>query len=98
MSEPSPYAMSPPLIDSGDVYIEVYPMKAEEHQGEQSARLIVDGEEPDFYDVMLRPDDWDQNQGVPYGEWEDLTLEDAEKKIEELEALNPGIVVNWVDP
>lgn len=93
----SNYAMLPALIESGDVYVEVYPMRVMDDKDE-GARLAHAGEEPDFYDVMLRPDDWDQNKGVPYGEWEDLSFEDANKKIEELEALNPGIVVCWVEP
>jgi hypothetical protein len=94
MSDLSQYAMSPALVEAGDIYIEVYPMK----NVEDGSRLIERGEEPDFYDVLLRPDDWDDNNHGAYGEWEDLTLDEAEDKIAELEALNPGIAVNWVTP
>ena len=94
----SEYAMSPALVESGDIFIEVYPMKVIpiEDQDCTESRLIEQGETPDFYDVWLRPDDWDLNNGSAYGEWEDLTRKDAEAKIAELEQLNPGITVNWV--
>lgn len=91
------HAMSPALVESGDIYVEVYPMRILDDK-DVGARLIEAGEEPDFYDVMLRPDDWEANNGVPYDEWEDLTKEDAEKVVAELEVLNPGIAVNWVSP
>jgi hypothetical protein len=90
----SNYAMSPALVESGAIYIEVYPMKS----CEIGDRLIERGEEPDYYDVWLRPDDWDDNHHGAYGEWEDLSLDEAEDKIAELEALNPGIEVCWVTP
>jgi hypothetical protein len=62
------------------------------------ARLIEGRhEKPDFWDVALRPDDWDDNNGTCYGEWEDLTRPEAEKKVAELESQHPGIAVNWVN-
>lgn len=90
----SNYAMSPALIESGDIYIEVYPMK----QDAIGTRLAQRDETPDFYDVWLRPDDWEDNDHGCYGEWEDLSLDEANTKVAELEALNPGIAVNWVTP
>ena len=89
------YAMSPALIETGDIYIEVYPMKSD---GKGGASLIERCDTPEFYDVWLRPDDWDQNNGDSYGEWDDLTHEQAVAKVAELEALNPGIAVSWVSP
>lgn len=95
----SDYIMSPALVESGDIYVEVYPMKVvqiEDESGTES-RLVETGEEPDFYDVWLRPDDWDQNDGELYGEWEDLSYDEAVDIVEMLEKLNPGIAVNWVN-
>lgn len=88
----SDYAMSPALVESGDIFIEVYAMKRED----DGSRLIEPGETADFYDVCLRPENWDQNNCTPYGEWEDLSLAQAEAEIAKLEALNPGINVSWV--
>jgi hypothetical protein len=82
------------MVQSGDVYVEVYPMV----HIEGGARLIEGRhEKPDFWDVALRPDDWDDNNGTCYGEWEDLTRPEAEKKVAELESQHPGIAVNWVN-
>lgn len=86
------YRMSPALVEAGDIYIEVYSMKRDD----KGSRLVERGEEADYYDVWLRPDDWEDNNNSTYGEWEDLTLEEASAKVKELEELNPSIVVSWV--
>ena len=87
-------AISSEMIETGSVYIEVYPML---HDDEGACLTTKAGEQPDFYDVHLRADDLAINGNDTYAEWEDLSLEDATAKIAELENLYPGIAVNWVN-
>lgn len=86
--------ITPEMINDGDVYVEVYPMLRE---SDTMSRLIEAGEEPDFYDVWLRPDDWDLNNGSSFEEYEDLDWQAANERVAELERRYPGISVNWVN-
>lgn len=87
--------LDPERIKGGDDFVEVYPMMTLPDGG---AKIVERGKEPDFYDVWLRPDDWDDTVGDTYCEWDNLTLEQANAKVAELQARYPGICVNWVDP
>lgn len=78
------------MIELGLVYVEVYPMVGD--------RLTHDrNEEPEYYDVMLRPDDWGETNGTAYREWEDLTFEQVNEVIEKIEAKYPNIAISWVN-
>lgn len=93
--------ITPELVASGDVYVEVYPMKtipSEEDDGSTDSRLVECDEEPDFYDVWVRPDDWDLNDGSTYAEFDDLSEAEMNAKVTELEQMFPGIAVNEVQP
>lgn len=91
--DPATPIITPEMVESGEVYIEVYPMVRD---GE-GARLTENAHEtPDFYDVWLRPDDWETNRCTTYAEWDDLTLDGASAKVTELERQYPGIAVSWV--
>jgi hypothetical protein len=92
--DPAKHTFTPDQIDLAEVFIDVFPM-IREPSGD--SRMVQGLEEPAFYDVMLRPHDWDITQNEPYGEWENLTLGQANTIVEALEALNPGIEVNWVE-
>lgn len=87
------HEITPELVSNGDVYVEVYPMVLD---GENSSRLAEGNEEPDFYDVWLRPDDWNLNNGSSYEEYEDLDWQAANDRVAEIERRHPGIAVNWV--
>lgn len=84
--------ITPKQIEDGDVFVEVYAMK-EDFDGMTLARES----EATHYDVALRPDDWDQNDGLAYEEWEDLDLDGATTRVNALEAQYPGIGVSWVN-
>lgn len=96
--DPTTPIITPEMVGSGEVYIEVYPMvRDSEGTDGEGARLTTDAHEtPDFYDVWLRPDDWEANDNNTYAEWDDLTLADASARVEELERQYPGIAVSWV--
>lgn len=83
------------MIETGQVYIEIYPMVETTDGG----RLILDRDEtPDFYDVSLRPTGEVRADGStdPFEEWENLTLEEAWLKVNELQALYPDICSDWI--
>lgn len=84
---------TPEQLESAAVYVEVYPMR---DLGEDGGTLAVDGNEPDYWDVSLRPDDWDNNNNQPYAEFENLDEDQRDAKIAELEAQHPGIAICWV--
>lgn len=80
------------MVRDGLAYVEAYPMK----NVEDGSTLCQPGENPDFYDVALRPDNFDDNDGMPYAEFEDLSLAEAIAKTYELEVAYPGISVEWI--
>lgn len=88
--------LDPRRIADGLDFVDVCPMVTESNDG--SAILASAGEEPEFYDILLRPDNFDDNQGDSYAEWDDLTFDQANEKVAELQARYPGINVNWIEP
>lgn len=96
---PTASIITPGMVKTGEVYVEVYPMvRDSEGTDGEGARLTTDAHEtPDFYDVWLRPDDWETNDSNTYAEWDDLSLAEASAKVTELERQYPGIAVNWVN-
>ncbi|MTH61130.1 hypothetical protein [Paracoccus litorisediminis] len=80
-------------IAVGTVYAEIYAM-VKRPNGDST--LAEKDEEPDFYDAMLRPEDWDDSDGTPYLEVEDMTREEAEKLESEWLALAPKLSIEWI--
>lgn len=65
-------------------------------QEELGARLTEHMEEPDYYDVCVRPDDWPSNNHDVYAEWEYLAQEEAEHLIDLLLDKYPDLDVIWL--
>lgn len=81
------------MISSGEVHVEIYPMLNDE----DGSRLVDNADiEPDFYDIMLRPEIWGDNDS-PYGEWENLDWQAANDRVADLSRRYPGIAVSWIN-
>ena len=79
------------MVDTGYVFIDVYGMKAE---GDNDT--IAHESDVEFYDILLRPYYWEDNDGESYGEWKNLTFSEACNKVEELEEIYSGIDIKWI--
>jgi hypothetical protein len=88
--------ITPQMIEEGTIFAEVYPMK---RQGDDF-RMIMNGEKPDFYDVAIRPAAILTPNGTtdPIEEWEELSLDEASKRVALIKAEYTGIDVDWIDP
>jgi hypothetical protein len=80
------------LIAAGDVFVEVYGMKYDD----DGSRLCEYDENPDYYDLWIRPHDWETTSHDTYEEWEYLSLEKTLALVDEIVEVNPGIEVHWV--
>lgn len=87
------YSFTDAMVQNSDVYVEVYPM-ADDDSG---AHLVESPDDQiDFYDVCLRPDDFEVNGNDIYDDWENLSLEEADILVTALEKRFPAIAVNWI--
>lgn len=86
--------ITPEMVAAGAVLVEVYPMVRDA----DGARLTEGSHEaPDFYDVSLRPNNFETNDNDTYADWEDLSLAEATATVTELEAKYLGINVSWIN-
>jgi hypothetical protein len=87
--------ITPGHILNGTVYVDVFCMMS--GCGIKDDTLCPEGKSADFYDVMVRHEDWEATDHLPYAEWEDLTSDQLDARLNQLETLFPGISVNFIE-
>lgn len=85
-------AITPEMIRDGKVFIGVYAMS----ENEDGSTLADSPEAADYFDVVIRPDDWSMTDGEPFAEWEYLSEARMQETLHEINRRHPGMSVDYI--